>query len=89
MATAANALWETFLQGRDMPVARDEWRRAAGGRDRSVAGLTTSPARTPDPAGFAGQLLPKGPKGEGLARPANPRPARYERAALTSTGSGR
>ena len=30
MATAANALWETFLQGRDMPVAQDEWRKAAG-----------------------------------------------------------
>jgi putative methionine-R-sulfoxide reductase with GAF domain len=29
MATAANALWETFLQGRDMPVAQDEWRAAA------------------------------------------------------------
>ena len=29
MATAANALWEAFLQGRDMPVARDEWRKAA------------------------------------------------------------
>ena len=29
MATAANALWETFLQGRDMPVDKDEWRRAA------------------------------------------------------------
>ena len=88
MATAANALWETFLQGRDMPVARDEWRRAAGGRDRSVAGLTTSPARTPirpaSPASF-----PKGPKGRRAGAPANPRPARYERAALTSTGSGR
>jgi hypothetical protein len=29
MATAANAVWETFLQGRDMPVDKDEWRRAA------------------------------------------------------------
>jgi len=29
MATAANALWETFLQGRDMPVNRDEWGSAA------------------------------------------------------------
>jgi hypothetical protein len=29
MATAANALWETFLQGRDMPVDKDEWRQAA------------------------------------------------------------
>ena len=29
MATTANALWETFLQGRDMPVAQDEWRAAA------------------------------------------------------------
>jgi len=29
MATAANALWETFLQGRDMPVDKDEWRAAA------------------------------------------------------------
>ena len=29
MATAANVLWETFLQGRDMPVAQDEWRAAA------------------------------------------------------------
>jgi hypothetical protein len=29
MATAANALWETFLQGQDMPVAQDEWRAAA------------------------------------------------------------
>jgi hypothetical protein len=29
MATAANALWQTFLQGRDMPVNKDEWRRAA------------------------------------------------------------
>jgi hypothetical protein len=31
MATAANALWETFLQGQDMPVAQDEWRAAAEG----------------------------------------------------------
>ena len=29
MATAANALWETFLRGRDLPVAQDEWRAAA------------------------------------------------------------
>jgi hypothetical protein len=29
MATAANAVWETFLRGRDMPVDKDEWRRAA------------------------------------------------------------
>ena len=29
MATSANALWETFLQGQDMPVAQDEWRAAA------------------------------------------------------------
>ena len=29
MATAANALWETFLQGRNMPVPQDEWRTAA------------------------------------------------------------
>jgi TIR domain len=29
MGTAANALWETFLQGRDMPVDKDEWRKAA------------------------------------------------------------
>ena len=29
MATAANALWETFLQGREMPIAQDEWRVAA------------------------------------------------------------
>jgi hypothetical protein len=29
MATAANALWETFLQGRDLPVAQDEWRATA------------------------------------------------------------
>jgi hypothetical protein len=29
MATAANALWETFLQGRNMPVDKDEWRAAA------------------------------------------------------------
>ena len=29
MATAANAVWETFLQGRDMPLDKDEWRRAA------------------------------------------------------------
>ena len=29
MATAANALWEIFLQGGDMPVAQDEWRAAA------------------------------------------------------------
>jgi hypothetical protein len=29
MATAANALWETFLQGQHMPVDKDEWRRAA------------------------------------------------------------
>ncbi len=29
MATAANALWETFLQGQTMPVAQDEWREAA------------------------------------------------------------
>jgi hypothetical protein len=25
MATSANALWETFLQGQNMPVAQDEW----------------------------------------------------------------
>jgi len=39
MATAANALWETFLQGRDMPVAQDEWRAAAeelGGHVRPI-----------------------------------------------------
>jgi hypothetical protein len=29
MATAANALWETFLQGQNIPVAQDEWRKAA------------------------------------------------------------
>jgi hypothetical protein len=29
MATAANALWETFLRGRDMPVDKVEWRAAA------------------------------------------------------------
>jgi predicted component of type VI protein secretion system len=29
MATSANALWETFLQGRDMPVDKDDWRAAA------------------------------------------------------------
>jgi hypothetical protein len=29
MATAANALWETFLQGQSMPVDKDEWRQAA------------------------------------------------------------
>jgi hypothetical protein len=29
MATAANALWETFLQGQAMPVDKDEWRAAA------------------------------------------------------------
>jgi hypothetical protein len=29
MATSANALWETFLQGGDMPVNQDEWRKAA------------------------------------------------------------
>ncbi len=29
MATAANALWETFLQGQSMRVAQDEWRNAA------------------------------------------------------------
>jgi TIR domain len=29
MATAANALWETFLQGQNMPVDKDEWRKAA------------------------------------------------------------
>ena len=29
MATSANALWETFLQGRDMPVDEVEWRAAA------------------------------------------------------------
>jgi hypothetical protein len=29
MATAANALWETFLEGRDMPVDKEEWRNAA------------------------------------------------------------
>jgi hypothetical protein len=39
MATAANALWETFLQGRDMPVAQEEWRKAAdelGGHVRPI-----------------------------------------------------
>jgi hypothetical protein len=29
MTTSANAVWETFLKGRDMPVDKDEWRRAA------------------------------------------------------------
>jgi TIR domain len=29
MATAANSLWETFMRGRDMPVDKDEWRKAA------------------------------------------------------------
>jgi hypothetical protein len=29
MATSANALWETFLQGQNMPVAQDEWRATA------------------------------------------------------------
>jgi len=29
MATAANAVWETFLQGRNMPVDKEEWRMAA------------------------------------------------------------
>ena len=29
MATAANALWETFLQGERMPADKDEWRKAA------------------------------------------------------------
>jgi hypothetical protein len=29
MATSANALWETFLQGQNMPVDRNEWRKAA------------------------------------------------------------
>ena len=29
MATAANALWETFLQGQKMPVAQEEWRQTA------------------------------------------------------------
>jgi hypothetical protein len=29
MATAANALWDTFLQGQDMPVDKDEWRATA------------------------------------------------------------
>jgi hypothetical protein len=29
MATAANALWETFRQGENMPVDKDEWRKAA------------------------------------------------------------
>jgi hypothetical protein len=26
MATAANALWEAFLKGQNLPVAKDEWR---------------------------------------------------------------
>jgi hypothetical protein len=29
MATSANALWETFLQGENMPVEQGEWRKAA------------------------------------------------------------
>jgi hypothetical protein len=29
MATSANALWETFRQGENMPVAQDEWRTVA------------------------------------------------------------
>jgi hypothetical protein len=29
MATAANALWETFLQGQNMPVDKEEWRATA------------------------------------------------------------
>jgi hypothetical protein len=29
MATTANALWETFLEGGDMPVSQDGWRAAA------------------------------------------------------------
>ena len=36
---AANALWETFLQGRDMPVAQDEWREAADELGRHVRPL--------------------------------------------------
>jgi len=31
MATSANALWETLLQGRDMPEDKDEWRAGVGG----------------------------------------------------------
>ena len=29
MATSTNALWQTFLQGRTMPLTQDEWRAAA------------------------------------------------------------
>jgi hypothetical protein len=29
MATAANALWEAFLQGQNLPVDKDAWREAA------------------------------------------------------------
>jgi hypothetical protein len=36
MATSANALWETFLHGRDMPVDKDEWRAAAKGLGEHV-----------------------------------------------------
>jgi hypothetical protein len=39
MATSANALWETFLQGQNMPVAQGEWRKAAdelGGHVRPI-----------------------------------------------------
>jgi len=36
MATAANAVWETFVQGQTMPVAQDEWRKAADGLSEHI-----------------------------------------------------
>lgn len=29
MATAANALWEAFLKGRNLPLDQEAWREAA------------------------------------------------------------
>jgi hypothetical protein len=47
-STAANALWETFLQGQNMPVAQGEWRKAAdelGGHVRPIVEFLCSEAK--------------------------------------------
>jgi hypothetical protein len=46
MATAANALWETFLEGQNLPVDKDEWRKAAdelAGHVRTIIDFLQAP----------------------------------------------
>ena len=61
MATAANALWETFLQGRDLPVAQDEWRQAADAPRRARPADPRVPASAGGGEGVA--LLPQAGEG--------------------------